>query len=114
MSGSRVTGHVRLVERKRGPQWYVTYRLANGRQVQRHLGAAWTGRGRPPAGYYTERTPEEALQAILTVARRGTLATHERDAAAVTFADAAAEYLRFVRRAPCADATRRRSRITRA
>jgi hypothetical protein len=97
MNGSRVTGHVRLVQRKRRPQWYVKYRLANGRQVQRHLGPAWTDKGRPPAGHYTERMAEEALQAILTDARRGTLETHQRDAPAVTFADAAAEYLRFVR-----------------
>ena len=39
----------------------------------------------------------EALQAILTDARRGTLGAHQREAPAVTFADAAAEYLRFVR-----------------
>jgi hypothetical protein len=30
------------VERKRGPQWYAKYRLPDGRQVQRHLGPAWT------------------------------------------------------------------------
>ena len=97
MTGSRVTGHLRLVQRKRGPQWYLKYRLANGRQVQRHLGPAWTGKGRPSAGYYTKRMAEEALQAILTDARRGTLGAHQREAPAVTFADAAAEYLRFVR-----------------
>jgi hypothetical protein len=39
----------------------------------------------------------DALQAILTDARRGTLDAHQRDAPAVTFADAAAEYLRFAR-----------------
>jgi hypothetical protein len=56
--------------------------------------AAWFGHGRPPAGHYTERTAREALEATLTDARRGTLAAHGR--AGATFADAAAEYLRYV------------------
>ena len=97
MSGSRVTGHVRLVQRKRGHQWYVKYRLASGRQVQTHLGPRGPARAGPRAGYYTKRMAEEVLHAILTDTRRGTIETHEREAAAVTFADAAAEYLRFVR-----------------
>jgi integrase len=89
-----VTGHVALVERKRGAKWYLRYRLADGRKVQKCLGLAWQKSGRPPAGYYTERTAEEALQAVLTDARRGTLAGATRTGA--TFADAAAEYLRYV------------------
>jgi integrase len=92
MQVGRATGHVRLVERKRGAKWYLKYRLPDGRQVQACLGPAWPGRGRPPAGYYTRRTAEEALQAILTDARRGDLAT--RVSTGATFADAAAEWLR--------------------
>jgi integrase len=88
------TGHVRLARRKRGDQWYVKYRLPDGRQVQKRLGPAHTGRGRPPAGYFTRRTAEEALQAILTDARRGTLAGMTTTGA--SFADAAAEWLRYV------------------
>jgi integrase len=88
------TGHVNLVRRKRGDQWYLKYRLPDGRQVQRKLGPAWTGGGRPAAGHYTRRTAEEALQAVLTDARRGTLAGMETTGA--TFADAAAEWLRYV------------------
>jgi integrase len=88
------TGHVRLARRKRGDQWYVKYRLPDGRQVQKRLGPAHTGRGRPPAGYFTRRTAEEALQAILTDARRGTLAG--MTAIGASFADAAAEWLRYV------------------
>ncbi len=88
----RVTGHVLLVERKRGHQWYLKYRLANGRQVKTKLGPAWTGNGRPVAGYYTKRMAEEALHAVLTDARRGTLSVVVN----ATFADAAAEYLRYV------------------
>lgn len=92
---SRVSGHVRLVKRKRGPdKWYAKYRLADGRQVQKCLGTDWSGRGRPSAGHFTRRTAEEALQEILADARRGTLAGATRTGA--TFADAAAEFLRFV------------------
>jgi integrase len=89
----RATGHVKLAERKRGDQWYVKYRRPDGRQVERKLGPAWTGNGRPPVGYYTRRTAEEALQAILTDLRRG---VGTNDATGATSADAAAEYLRYV------------------
>lgn len=92
---SRVSGHVRLVKRKRGSdKWYAKYRLPDGRQVQKCLGPAWSERGRPPAGHFTRRTAEEALQEILTDARRGTLAGATRTGA--SFEDAAAEFLRFV------------------
>jgi integrase len=87
------TGHIKLAKRKRGDQWYVKYRRPDGRQVERKLGQAWTGNGRPLAGYYTQRTAEEALQAILTDLRRGVGA---KDGAGATFSDAAAEYLRYV------------------
>ncbi len=89
-----VTGHVKLVERQRGPQWYAKYRLPDGKQVQKRLGPAWTERTLPPAGYFTRKTAEAELQAILTDARRGTLAGMTTTTA--TFADAAAEYLRYV------------------
>jgi integrase len=91
---NRVSGHVSLVERQRGDQFYVKYRLPDGRQVQKRLGPAWEGPGRSPAGYYTRRTAEEELQAILADARRGTLLGATSTGA--TFRDAAAEYLRYV------------------
>lgn len=90
----RVTGHVSLKRRKRGNQFYVKYRLPDGRQVQRLLGPAWEQSGRPPAGYFTKRTAAEALGEILADARRGTLAG--MDTTGATFADAAGEYLRYV------------------
>ena len=90
---ARATGHVKLVERKRGDQWYVRHRRPDGRQIERKLGPAWTGNGRPLAGYYTRRTAEEALQGILTDLRRGVGGS---DGTGATFADAAAEYLRYV------------------
>jgi integrase len=88
------TGHVFRVERARGPAWYAKYRLPDGRQVQKKLGPAWTGRGRPPAGYFTKRLAEDWLRTTLEQARRGTLPGMVRTGA--TFADAAAEYLRYV------------------
>lgn len=72
----------------------LKYRLAVGRQVKRCLGFAWTESGRTPAGYFTRRMAEEALQAILTDARRGTLAGMRTTGA--KFADASAEWLRYV------------------
>jgi integrase len=88
------TGHVFRVERARGPAWYAKYRLPDGRQVQKKLGPAWTGRGRPPAGYFTKRTAEDWLRGVMDEARRGTLPGMVRTGA--TFADAAAEWLRYV------------------
>jgi hypothetical protein len=88
------TGHVFRVERKRGPVWCAKYRLPNGRQVQRKLGQAWTGRGRPAAGYFTKRLAENWLRDTLDAARRGTLPGAVRTGA--TFADAAEEWLRYV------------------
>jgi len=93
-SAARVSGHIRLVQRQRGAVWYVKFRRADGRQVQKKLGPAWTERGRPPAGYFTRRTAEEALQAILTDARRGLLDGEERSG--VTFGEAVEEWLRYV------------------
>jgi integrase len=88
------TGHVFRVERASGPAWYAKYRLPDGRQVQKKLGLAWTGRGRPPAGYFTKRLAEDWLRGVLEEARRGTLPGMVRTGA--TFADAAAEYLRYI------------------
>jgi integrase len=74
----------------------VKYRLPDGRQVQKKLGPAWTDRGRPPAGYLTKRQADAALREILDEARRGMLPGMVRTGA--TFADAAAEWLRFIER----------------
>ncbi len=88
------SGHVFRVDRARGPVWYAKYRLPDGRQVQRKLGPAWSERGRPPAGYFTKRSAEDALRSILDDARRGVLPGMVQTGA--TFADACAEYLRYV------------------
>jgi integrase len=88
------TGHVFRVERVRGAAWYAKYRLPDGRQIQKKLGPAWTGRGRPPAGYFTKRLAEDWLRSVMEEARRGTLPGLVRTGA--TFADAAAEYQRYI------------------
>src|SRR5437764_15203060 len=87
------SGHVFRVERQRGPVWSAQYRLPGGRQVQRKIGPAWTGRARAPAGYVTKRTAEAWLDELLHEARRGALPGMARTGA--TFADAAAEFLRY-------------------
>ena len=88
------TGHVFRVERAHGPVWYAKYRLPDGRQVQKKIGPAWTERGRPPVGWFTKRAAEAWLRDLLDQARRGTLPGMVRTGA--TFADAAAEWLRFI------------------
>lgn len=87
------SGHVFRIDRVRGPQWYVKSRLPDGRQVQQRLGPAWTERGRPPSGYFTKHLAENWLRETLDRARRGTPPGTVRTGA--TFADAAAEYLRY-------------------
>ncbi len=88
------TGPVFRVERARGPVWYAKYRLPDGRQVQKRIGPAWGERGRPPAGYFTKRLAETWLRDLLDQARRGAVPGTVRSG--VTFADAAAEWLRYV------------------
>jgi integrase len=88
------SGHVFRRDGASGPVWYAKYRLPTGRQVKRKIGPAWTGRGRPPAGYVTKRLAEAWLRDVLDRARRGTLPGSVQTGA--TFADAAAEFLRYV------------------
>lgn len=92
---TRVTGHVTLRRRKRGTVFYLRYRLADGRQVQKLLGPAWTERSRPPVGYYTRKTAEVALQEMLTDARRGTL-PGSQPRSGHTFNDACDAWLHYV------------------
>jgi integrase len=92
---AQVSGHIKLVKRKRGDQWYAKYRLPSGKQIERKLGPAWTERSRPPAGYYTRKMAEAELAGILTDARRGEL-PDPGDRSGKTFGDAVAEWLRYV------------------
>jgi hypothetical protein len=88
--GRPISGHVFRIERKRGPAWYAKYRLPDGRQVQKRIGPAWTGRGRPAAGYITKRGAEDWLRQVLDEARAGTLPGMVRTG--VTFETAAMEW----------------------
>ncbi|MDP9345892.1 MAG: site-specific integrase [Actinomycetota bacterium] len=88
-----VSGHVFRAQRKSGPVWFAKYRLPDGRQVQKRIGPAWTGRGRPAAGCFTRRTAQDWLRAVLDEARAGMLAGMARTG--VSFERAAREWLRY-------------------
>ncbi len=56
-------------------------------------GRGWSGRGRPADGSFTKRAAEAWLREVLREAEAGTLPGAFRTGA--TFADAAAEWLRY-------------------
>ena len=87
------TGHVFRRDGARRSTWYAKYRLPDGRQVQKRIGPAWTERGRPATGHYTKRTAEAWLRDVLEEATRTLPGLVQTSA---TFADAAAEFLRYV------------------
>jgi hypothetical protein len=95
----RVTGHLKLIQRREGPVWHVKTRVP-GRtpeQTTRRLAPAHTGGGKPRAGHLTRRQAEDALADILTAERRHVRQgayDHQPDGA--TFAEAAAGFLRHV------------------
>jgi len=85
------SGRVYLHEGARGPVWRAHYRLDDGRRRHTKIGPAWTGRGRPPAGYYTRRLAEDWLREVLAQARAGTLPGLKQTG--ITFAEACEDYL---------------------
>src|SRR5579859_2642810 len=88
------SGRVVKVQRQRGPVWYAQYREPSGRQRQKMIGRVWTGKGRPADGYYTKRMAEDWLRMkMVEDAQRA--AAGEVIGSRVTFADAAAEYIRY-------------------
>ena len=106
---ARPSGFVFRLEKARGASWWAKYRLPDGTQVKRKIGPAWAGRGRPAEGHFTKRLAEDWLHDRLEEVRResaaGVLTSGGGDggrswpdrapAAGITFAEAAAEYLRF-------------------
>ena len=101
---ARPSGFVFRLEKTRGASWWAKYRLPDGTQVKRKIGPAWAGRGRPVEGHFTKRLAEDWLHDRLEEVRREAAAAESqaptpRVARAVTrrvtFAAAAAEYLRF-------------------
>lgn len=94
VSEMRVSGHLRTRHTASGPVYYAAWRDAAGKQHQRKLGPVWAKRGRPENGALTDKLAKEQLEEILADARRGTLEMRQRSGA--TFADAAAEFLRYI------------------
>ncbi|HZL64218.1 MAG TPA: site-specific integrase [Thermoleophilia bacterium] len=89
-----ISGHVFRRQGARRPIWYAKYRLPDGRQIQRRIGPAWAMRGRPAEGFHTRRAAQAWLDQVLAEARRGELPGMVRTGA--TFADAVAEYMRWL------------------
>jgi integrase-like protein len=86
-----ISGHVYLKTGRRGDSWY--FRGRTPEEVRERLGPAWTGSGRPPAGYFTRKTAEAERDRRLTLARSGQLVGGGIKSGA-TVADACAEWLR--------------------
>ncbi len=91
----KASGRVYIRKRKRADQWYVQYRVGE-RRFNRRLGPVWKERGRPPEGFFTKRKAQEALDALLTDARRGELPGAEPVRDAHTYGEACREWLRYV------------------
>lgn len=95
----RVTGHLQLRERRDGAVWYVKTRVPGREPLQttRRLAPAHLTGGKPPAGSLTRRQAQDALADLLAAERRKVgEGGYERRAGSVSFADAAAGYLRHV------------------
>jgi integrase len=94
---SRPSGFVFRLEKTRGASWWAKYRLPDGTQVKRKIGPAWVGRGRPAEGHFTKRLAEDWLHDRLGELRREPAQPQVAGPpmTTVTFAEAAAEYLRF-------------------
>ena len=93
----RVSGHLKLIERKSGPIWYVKTRVP-GRtpeQTTTFLALAHVSGGKPPAGHLTRRQAQDALADILTEERHK-VGQRAYDHLGATFADAAAGYLHHI------------------
>lgn len=90
-----VSGHLLRVKRKSGERWHAHWRDAAGDQHERVLGRVWVGRGRPVQGHLTKSMARQLLDDILAEARRAVPQT-AHGARHVTFAEASAEWLRYV------------------
>jgi integrase len=90
-----VSGHLLRKTRASGERWHAHWRDAAGRQHEKVLGRVWTRRGRPAEGYLTKQGAQQLLDEILVQARQAGPDTARRSHD-VTFADAAAEWLRYV------------------
>jgi len=94
VSGANASGHVLLVERKRGNVFFAKLRV-NGKQIKKKLGLEWTGKGRPPSGYLTRKMAESALDDLLVSYRRGEMVI--QNPTDMTFGEAVDAYLEWLR-----------------
>jgi integrase len=92
---SRPSGFVFRLEKTRGASWWAKYRLPDGTQVKRKIGPAWVGRGRPAEGHFTKRLAEDWLRERLEELQRADVSAVPPASLGVTFAEAAAEYIRY-------------------
>ena len=92
-STDQASGHVRLVNRARGPVFYAAIRLAGGRRLQRRIGRAWLSRSRPPAGHVTRAQAEARLRDILV----GADPSISIAGSGVTFGVAAESWLAYIK-----------------
>lgn len=93
---AQITGHIRLEP----TGWFARYRTVDVRrdgsygatQKTKKLGKAWTGKGRPPAGFVTERMAQDDLVRILDAERARVAGGRP---IVVTFRQAAEEWKRY-------------------
>ena len=97
----RRAAHVLVVERDDGPVYYGKWRLEDGTQIKRRLGPAWLvrsrdgtwtrGRGRPAAGFLTEKDAIVELDRVRREHDETIGRAHRPDR---TFGDVAEDWLR--------------------
>jgi hypothetical protein len=92
-----VSGHVLRVRRASGDRWVAHWRDIDGIQHKRVLARVWTERGLPRDGYLTKRGARCALDDILLEERRRVPGSAVRSRVPVTFEEASAEWLRYIR-----------------
>jgi integrase len=91
-----VSGHLTRVKRDSGDRWRVKWRDAAGVEHKKVLGRVWTHKGPPREGYLTKNEARRMLDELLAQARRVGPGARRADSRSLTFADAAAEWLRYV------------------
>lgn len=92
-----VSGHLLRTERATGARWVGHWRDLDGVQHKRVIARVWIGRGQPTDGYLTKRGAQRALDEILIEERRRVPGSAVRARSPVTFEEAAAEWLRYLR-----------------
>jgi integrase len=96
-SAGRVTGHLKLIDGKRGAVWYAKTRVP-GRtpeETMRRLASAHLTGGKPPAGHLTRRQAQDTLADTLADERRK-VGERAYEHGSATFAAAAAGYLHHI------------------